>query len=55
MITEPKPDIVAAAVLALSAFGGELDQDQAETLLSMWKRKNELSPDDLAEVLEEFE
>lgn len=55
MIASPAPDMVAAAVLALSAFGGDLDQDQAAELLPMWKRYRELSEDDRVEVLGAFE
>jgi hypothetical protein len=55
MVGGPDHDIVAAAVLALSAFGGDMDEETAEKLLQMWKRRHELSADQLVAVLDVFE
>jgi hypothetical protein len=42
------------ALQALSAFGGDIDRKTARMLLSMWTRRDELSPRDHVEVLKHF-
>lgn len=46
--------IVARALAALSAFGGDLDRVQAERLLRMWAHFAELSPREVDAILYRF-
>src|SRR5688572_10754811 len=50
-----EPAIVTDAESALRCFEGDpLDRQQAERLLWMWSRRDELSDDDFAVVLDRF-
>lgn len=53
MVT-PERDWVAAACLALQAFGGDVSQDDAGMLLTMWQHRAQLSADDLDTVIATF-
>lgn len=55
MPDRPERDWVAAAVLALQAFGGDISQDTAGMLLTMWQHRAQLTGDDLDKVLAVFE
>lgn len=47
--------IVAAAVEALKAFGGDLERESAAMLLPFWRHWWELSEREIAAILDRFE
>lgn len=53
-VGDPYSALVAAAVTALTAFGGDLSRPNADRLLSLWARRTELTDADWTAVLSYF-